>query len=206
MTTPRGVIEAPRSTRLVLVGQAPGRSSGPARPIMGPSGRRLAELAGLGFPGEYEAWFERLNLLPEYPGKGSSQNDAFVLARARLAAWELFPALVGRRGVLLGRGVADAFRLGGSGRDGRRALFEWRFVCRREVRCRASGDLLRRTLDSWPAREPAPSWAARERFLAAMVPHPSGVSHWWDEREHREAAERFLRGVVAATRLATTRR
>lgn len=36
------------------------------------------------------------------------------------------------------------------------------------------------------------------RARVAVLPHPSGVSHWWNDPENVEAAAAFLRDLVAA--------
>jgi hypothetical protein len=56
------------------------------------------------------ARFERVNLLPAFPGK-AGKGDRFPRAAARQAALALLPALQGRRAVLLGGRVAAAFGL-----------------------------------------------------------------------------------------------
>lgn len=31
-------------------------------------------------------------------------------------------------------------------------------------------------------------------FMAAVVPHPSGINRWWNDRKNRRKAEKFLHG------------
>lgn len=31
-----------------------------------------------------------------------------------------------------------------------------------------------------------------EAFRAAVLPHPSGINRWWNDRQHRRAAQRFM--------------
>lgn len=94
--------------RLLLVGEAPGRSPTLDGPLSGRCGRRLAALAGL----PYEAYLEeveRRNLLARNPGRSGPKGDAFPMREARARAWAFSRAHVGRRVVLLGRRVAAAF-------------------------------------------------------------------------------------------------
>jgi hypothetical protein len=95
----------------LLLGEAPSRTSDPARPFDGHSGRRLQKLMPEGVA--LADVFELRNLLDEWPGasdKGSAFD--FALARERcveiINAWERF-----RLVVLVGRRVARAFGDGG---------------------------------------------------------------------------------------------
>lgn len=137
----------------LLVGQAPsGRAPG-AAPLDGPSGRRVARLAGVLELGDA---FDAANLLGEFPGK-QGKGDAFPAAAARLAAAAL--DLSGRPLVVLGgRGVAAAFGEGG-----------------------------RAWLEAFPLRG----------IPAIVVPHPSGVSHWWNCPANAARASLVLRAAAA---------
>lgn len=90
--------------RTLVVGEAPSRTS--TAPLDGPSGRRLAALAGVPFE-ELPARFELTNLLDRWPGRGSGPGAAFPRAEARAAAASM--EIEGRRVVLLGKRVASAF-------------------------------------------------------------------------------------------------
>lgn len=104
------------SRRVVLIGQAPCRKGDPSKPLTGSSGLKLAQLAGVEFPGEYARLFERVNVLREYRGPAAGgKGDAFPLSEARAAAKALMPELRGRVVVVLGRNVARAFELHGLG-------------------------------------------------------------------------------------------
>ena len=92
----------------MLIGQDPGRQ-GTGEPLSGKAGRRLAALCGLDLDA-YLARFQRVNLLPVFPGK-AGKGDRFPLPPAREAARALLPTLEGRRVVLLGGRVAAAFGL-----------------------------------------------------------------------------------------------
>lgn len=95
--------------KTVVIGQAPSRLSDPREPLSGASGRRLAELCGCSHA-EFMAAFERRNLVDSWPGS-AGKGDCFPgLRAARAIADEVEPALRGRRVVLLGFAVADAFR------------------------------------------------------------------------------------------------
>lgn len=73
--------------RPLLVGEAPSRTSDPARPFSGRSGARLARLMDVE-QDELSAYFELVNLFEEYPGLGSGKGTAWdpvaAAARARL--------------------------------------------------------------------------------------------------------------------------
>ena len=98
----------------MIIGQAPGRQ-GTGEPLSGKAGRRLAALCGLDLDA-YLARFQRVNLLPVFPGK-AGKGDRFPLPPAREAARALLPTLEGRRVVLLGGRVAAAFGLHRAPRD-----------------------------------------------------------------------------------------
>lgn len=100
--------------RVVLVGQAPYRGGDPTKPLTGRTGKKLAKLAGLKFPVQYARTFELRNVLDFYPGRSPhGKGDAFPLVDARMAADELVRELSGRTVVMLGQGVARAFRIPG---------------------------------------------------------------------------------------------
>lgn len=91
--------------RLVVVGEAPpARGTGSAGALDGDSGRRLARLAGAEL-GDLLASCDRVNLLP---------TAEWSAPAAREAAERLAPRLHGRRALLLGARVAEAFGLAGA--------------------------------------------------------------------------------------------
>lgn len=101
-----GVLQ--RRRPVVLVGQAPSRSSRPDTPLTGGrSGARIQELAGLTLL-EYVRLFARCNLMSAWPGAAGAKGDAFPRGAARAAAAEIAPALRGRIVVAVGLGVARA--------------------------------------------------------------------------------------------------
>ncbi len=96
--------------RIVIVGEAPSRSSDPLRPFSGASGRTLAKLAGLS--GYIELSYEAtlVNVLRRWPGKGfaGEKGSRFPLPRARRAARRMkFEAH--SRVILAGKRVTQAF-------------------------------------------------------------------------------------------------
>ena len=98
--------------RTVIIGQAPSQHSDPRRPLLGGhSGAKLQELCGFNLRQYFEA-FDRANLIKSWPGcAAGGKGDAFPAPEAQAAAHAMLPALFGRRVVLLGRGVAEAFGL-----------------------------------------------------------------------------------------------
>lgn len=98
-------------SRVALLGQAPSSSSDPGWPLSGRTGRRIAALAGLGYPGEYEIAFRRFNLLDRYPGRCGAKGDRFPLLEARKRVVELAPELMDSVVVALGRNVLRVFGL-----------------------------------------------------------------------------------------------
>jgi hypothetical protein len=141
--------------KIILVGQAPGRRSDPKEPFSGNSGRRLAALAGLDHA-EFLKRFERVNLLDGWPGGGPHKGDSFDLRAARDKADQLREGWKGRKAVLLGRGVAAAFRL---------------------------------VPDDYGWFQPLEVPPGLE---VAVMPHPSGISHWWNDPDNVQRAREYM--------------
>jgi len=180
----------------VVVGQVPSRTGDPEKPVTGATGKRLADLAGLSWPTEFVRLFDRVNVLPEHPGPSASgKGDAFPLTEARRRVTELMSELDGRRVLLLGRDVSRCFEMPSR-------WFQSRLVVLRD-----DGELLQLDINkSVPAfkRDPAQVAIAEERVVASCVattfPHPSRVSHWWNDERNEAAARAFMRAYVATLR------
>lgn len=147
----------------LLVGQAPGPNTDPDAPLfpfpLTSTGGRLRLLMGIS-RGEYVRHFDRINLFRNFPGKGKG-GDKFPMEKAKLLADTLAPMLTGRTIILVGRNVADAFRLD-------LGFHTW-----------ASHQLRRRTFG-----DPG-------TCQLAVVPHPSGRNHWYNTPGNKVAAKEF---------------
>lgn len=141
------------SGKIILVGQAPGSRGDPKQPLAGAAGRRLAALANIDLD-QFLDRFERVNLLG--PQLKAGKGDAFDVRAARDKADALRLKWRGRKAVLLGRGVAAAFRLVPDD-------YQWF-----------------KPLEVPPGVE------------VAVMPHPSGISHWWNDSANVEAAREFM--------------
>ena len=108
------------STRPMLVGQAPARTTEGRGAFEGPSGVRLAGMLGVTLR-ELLGAADRVNLLDHYPGAHPTapSGDAFPVDEGRVAAAALMPGLAGRDVLLAGRAVASCFRVAAP-------YFEWR--------------------------------------------------------------------------------
>jgi hypothetical protein len=111
--------------------------------------------------GEYMRTFERVNLLYCFPGK-HKRDDKFPMSPARTAAMAMRPLLAERTVIFIGRNVANAFGFEADWHD----WIDWP-VRRRSL-----------TSDHWMCR-------------AAVVPHPSGRNHWYNNAENKQAASAF---------------
>lgn len=98
-------------TKTLLIGQAPGPNTDPARPLYpfpaSSAGGRLCKFMGISVD-EYLEIFDRVNLLQEFPGK-EGKEDKFPPRLAKVAAAAILPLLEGRAVVFLGRNVANSF-------------------------------------------------------------------------------------------------
>ena len=155
--------------RILFVGQAPSKATDGKPAFTGICGRRLASLMGL----TQERMLldhDFVNVLDRYPGTGGSSHprgDAWPLSEARKAASLLWPTFAGRKVVLVGKNVRDAFK--------RTDEF---FVWSDAIHSLASRHVL--TDKAW----------------IVVVPHPSGVSHWWNDSTNLLAAKFFFRSLI----------
>lgn len=151
---------ASAAPRPIIVGQAPGPNTDPLEPLSGRSGARLAALCGIGLL-DFLDGFDRVNLLPRFPGRAGGKGDAFPMAEAREAADRIRRETFcgGRSVVMLGRNVAAAFA--GTAIAPHFTPLAWLGVPR------------------------------VHGFRAAMCPHPSGVCRWWNHPANEDAARMF---------------
>lgn len=148
----------------LLVGEAPGKSSIPERPIVSSrSGARLAELLHL-HPNELAHRAIVGNLLDAYPGPKYPIEEAACEATAILNGKRVAPESVSYL-LLLGRGVARAFGLPERAVTGD-------FFSAHEVEQRGF------------------------RWTLVVVPHPSGLSRWWNDSRNVALATRQMRALL----------
>ena len=94
-------------SRILLIGQAPSRTSQGKQPFSGKSGKRLAELAGISQK-DLRRYFKMVNVLDYWPGRGG-KGDAFPTGRQvpdRLRKMVASYAAT----IFVGRGVAARFK------------------------------------------------------------------------------------------------
>lgn len=98
------------TTRVMIVGQAPGARNGARRAFEGPCARRLAELVGV-TKGELRRRARLTNLLGNWPGNAGwrrgGKGDHFPLDEARAAAAR--KPLAAGWNLLAGHGVGEAY-------------------------------------------------------------------------------------------------
>lgn len=156
--------------KVVLLGQAPSRDTDGGEPFSGRSGRRIAELMGIEHH-ELGKRFALANVFDRWPGpSGRGKGDAFPVKRARTLACAMRQGLRGRRVVAFGSQVARILIHDDRGE-------EWILPF---------GDC------DWPQLMND----EKPELLLALVPHPSGVNRWWNERDNVARAQRFLRSLV----------
>lgn len=154
----------------LLIGQAPGPKTDPLLPLYPlprtSAGGRLLALTGLR-RGRYLQVFDRVNLLHEFPGK-HKRDDKWPAAPTRFAAQTMRPFLTGRHVVLVGRNVANAFRLD-------MPFHEWGWMeCRRANVFNGCNGLCQ----------------------VAIIPHTSGRNHWYNNEANMEMALNFWQRLV----------
>lgn len=206
----------------VLVGQAPSRHGRPDRPLTGPSGKAIAEAAGVAYPMQYLATFDRVNVLEHFPRKPvgyTSLNpltgdeneyrmpmpgDPFPLEDARTAALALAPELADQVVILLGRGVARCFGLRPPSNHNLRSA-GWYLPWHVALRLGRGGA----RYEAHPAHHHAKGQCPfRQKlgteldyaFAAVTAPHPSRVSRHWREKAAREEAQKFWAELVTRLR------
>lgn len=159
-----GNVNQPRSLPL-LIGQAPGPNTRPDMPLFPvPSkatGGRLRVIMGIN-KSEYLERFDRINLLPYFPGS-HKREDKFPIKPAKLAAAVLLPLLAGRTVILVGRSVANAFGFD----EEWHCWTKWRPLYRPSI------------------------FNNKGIGVMVVVPHPSGRNPWYSDPENLEVAKTF---------------
>lgn len=161
----------------LLIGEAPSKTSDPRKPLVLAS---LAGLAGLQFPQEWCATFDRTNLLGAY-------QENFPLLRSSKAASDLRPKLQKYRYVvLLGKRVARAFHQELVGRS----WFQWGPIPCDDAEALRRLDLVRTGQVDPTVIDLGPS--------CAVVPHPSRCSRWWSDAKNCRKAKTFWTELAGA--------
>lgn len=171
-------------TRPLIVGEAPGPRTDPAVPLDGRAARRIAALAGIDVPTLRRRARIR-NILPAWPGpagKGSEfrhGSSEAVDGAARLVDLE---ARRGQLVIVLGRRAARALAPTWHG------LHRVPFL---EVERRLAVRRYASTVEGPPWRYQAIP------VRVVVLPHPSGVNHWWNDPANVDAAGSLLREALA---------
>jgi hypothetical protein len=154
--------------KIGLVGQAPSRRGDPRKPLAGPNGRKIAQLAGMSYDELIACRRKHLNT---HRSAERGKSDRFDHAKGNINAADVLLDWRVERIVLLGKNVARCFGF-------------------RDLPFLAEISLYGR-------------W-----FL--ILPHPSRVNRWWNERRNerraRQLLQRFLRGETSSSKRETPRR
>lgn len=158
----------------LIVGQSPARS-GDGRPFTGASGMRLCRL--LGIEEDYRALtalVDLTNIFGDIPAKRPGiKGDVFDSDAARFIARNMLTTELNRgreHFVLCGKKVATAFGVG-------------------------SMD----TLTSGVYVRPK-SLGTHHLVSLHILPHPSGINLFWNDRDNISKASAFLKGIVSSAR------
>jgi hypothetical protein len=154
----------------LIVAEAPSRTSNPAEPLSGRSGRRLADFCGLSHSDFLET-FERINIFDDV-------QEGFPLLKATIVARDrVLPKLYPGRRVVLFRRPAYAVE---------RALLQAGYPAARDL---SFANFI------WHHVRLAPP----EVVAFACSPHPSARARFWNDPENEEAAKRFWRKLAAGS-------
>lgn len=119
-------------------------------------------------PQQYLRSFDRMNLLPYFPGSSERQKgDLFPMRQAKLAAATIRPLLAGRVVVCMGRGVSTAL-----GFDEAEPMVWHVLHCGH-----------------------GPAWP-RSHARVAWLPHTSGCNRWYSVPDNVTRAREFLSGLL----------
>lgn len=158
--------------KTLIIGQAPAKDTVGKLPFSGKSGPKFADLLGVEHSSLWDA-FDVVNLIEYFPGS-SERGDVFPMAEARRRVVVIRTGGLPERVVLVGKNVARAFGLHkpmptpfGPYRHVLK-FFEWYDDPDDE-----------RTDDQYPPR-------------FCVVPHPSGVSHFWNDPANVRTAKEFM--------------
>ncbi len=158
--------------KTLIVGQAPGKDTVGKPAFSGKSGPKFAKLLGIDHDRLWDE-FEVVNLVDRYPGS-AAKGDNFPMDEAREKVARLRAAGLPERVILVGKNVARAFGLHKPMPTpfGPYAhvlkFFEWYDDPDDE-----------RTDTQYPPR-------------FCIVPHPSGVSRFWNDPDNVRAAKEFM--------------
>ncbi len=163
--------------RAILIGEAPSKTNGHDWPFSGPCAKRISSLFGV----EEHEWRSKtisLNLIDKWPGsaglKGSKFNAAAGESAARMftacCPWVSEPMPV----LLLGLRVARTFY------GTRRVEYFGRHMKLDHLA----------TLSQYSRHDNYPT-----RCRVWTVPHPSGISHWWNDEDNVRTAKRFFKRI-----------
>lgn len=167
----------------LIVGEAPSKTSDPRNPLMLPA---LAGLAGLQFPHQWAACFDRVNLLPEWPGpRRDGRGSHFPMVEAIKAASGLRRKFSRYRYVIfLGKRVAKAVH----SELIQRRWFQWGLIPCDDAEVQARLDAVREGV-VLPEN-------LHVGAQCAVVPHPSRCSRWWDSPRNCLKARRWWTNVA----------
>lgn len=157
--------------RTLIIGQAPAKDTVGKPAFSGKSGPKFADLLGVEHSRLWE-FFDVMNLLDYYPGQPSDKTkrgDAFPMPEAKKVAKGMLKFMDERTVVFVGKNVARAFEVHSL------EFFGW-FV---EVTALDSSALEKGT----------------NFFRYCVVPHPSGISHFWNNPANVEEARTFMRSI-----------
>ena len=177
------------SRSVLLVGEAPSRRvyveerEGDS-PLAGTDVSRLAGLAGVSAE-DFDRIFARVNLLDEWPGGVDGGGSSFPVDRARLRACLLSGCEWDRSaGKWMFSGTEDESKCRGNVF----ATYDRVVMLGRRVFSCFSHPVGRGFKPEWFV------WMANPRMFC-VVPHPSGVSRWWNDSSNVEKARVFWRGL-----------
>jgi len=180
---PSSPLQRRRRARAIIIGQAPPPSSSEREDddfvaLQGPPERRLARLVGCASPQELWKLFERRNVLGTWPGskRRAPKHRKAAGYTKHESAGDLFP---------LNDARLEALRID---------LTDYALVIMLGLNVARSFHVKPELLHREVLR---PTPGSRNGTLVLVFPHPSGVSHFWNNPERVSRAEMSLRAAMA---------
>lgn len=159
----------------LIVGQAPSRSSDGQPPFHGRSGERLASVLSMPWP-EFASTFRLANLIGSWPGYHKGNGHGKPDGKRRHGGDHFDPR---SSTATCAAALLLSYERGGV-----------MILCGRAVALAFA----------IPRTAPMLSWRVMHGCMVGIIPHPSGVNHWWNARGRATLVRAFLQQGLTLSR------